>query len=137
MRRVQKEFGQNLEVTWKSFLLRPEPDPNRSLEKFKKYTGSWKRPASMETETIFKVWSTEEGPPSHSIPPHQVIKAAARVGPEAFELMHDRLFRAYFSENRNITDNQVLLELWTELGLPIEGLEEAEDPELLREIVSE
>ena len=28
----------------------------------------------------FRVWEGDAGPPSHSIPPHQVAKAAARLG---------------------------------------------------------
>ncbi|MBW2091953.1 MAG: DsbA family protein [Deltaproteobacteria bacterium] len=131
------EFGQDLEIAWRSFLLRPEPDPSRSLEKFKKYTESWKRPASMEPETVFRVWATEEGPPSHSIPPHLAVKAAACIGPEAFEQMHERLFKAYFSENRNITEENVLRELWLESGLPIDAMEKTKDMDLLREIIAE
>ena len=91
----------------------------------------------MEADTVFNVWSSEEGPPSHSIPPHLVIKAAARIGQEAFEQMHERLFKAYFSENRNITDEDVLRELWLEIGLPLDDMEKTKDPELLREILSE
>jgi len=124
-------------VVWRSFLLRPHPNPEGSLEVFKKYTESWKRPGSMEEETLFRVWSTEQGPPSHSIPPHLAAKAAAKVNPEAFERIHARLFEAYFSENRDITDTRVLLDLWKEVQLPIETFEETNDPELLQAIYSE
>jgi predicted DsbA family dithiol-disulfide isomerase len=136
LRRIHGEFDQDLEVDWKSFLLRPEPR-QVPLEEFKKYTESWRRPADMEEEAVFRVWSTDEGPPSHSIPPHVAAKAAASLGPEAFEKVHERLMRAYFTENRNITDTKVLHELWENLGLAREVLEKADNPEMLKEIFAE
>lgn len=64
-------------------------------------------------------------------------KAAARVGPEAFQALHRRLLQAYFSENRDITSTAVLRELWDELRLPAEGFPRQDSPELLREVLSE
>jgi len=109
----------------------------RSLEKFKKYTESWKRPAAMEKESVFQVWATDEGPPSHSIPPHLVAKAAAGLGAQAFEMVHERLLKAYFTENRDIAEPDVLNELWEELGLPSEAFEKSDDPEILKEVMTE
>ena len=91
----------------------------------------------MEKEAVFRVWSSDEGPPSHSVPPHFAAKTAARLGPEAFEKVHERLLKAYFTENRDITDAGVLQELWEELGLPSESLETSNDTEILNEIMSE
>ena len=91
----------------------------------------------MEKEAVFQVWSSDEGPPSHSIPPHLAAKAALKVGAEAFEKVHERLLKAYFTENRDITDAGVLGELWEELGLPPEGLDKSNDSEILKEVVTE
>jgi len=138
LKKVQAEVGDDLNLVWRSFLLRPEPDPNRTIEKFMEYTKSWGRPARMEPETVFMPWeSGEEGPPSHSFPPHQAAKIAARIGPEAFAKIHERLLRAYFSENRNITRRDVLDELWVDVGLPLEDLDDFDDPEIVRQIMSE
>lgn len=136
MRRIHGEFDQDLELDWKSFLLRPEPR-QVPLEEFKTYTESWRRPAEMEEEAVFRVWSTDEGPPSHSIPPHIAAKAAARLGAEAFEKVHERLMRAYFTENRNITDTKVLHELWENLALAPEALDKVDHSEILKEIFAE
>ena len=136
MRKIQEEFGKDLKVEWQSFLLRPEPREN-TLEEFKRYTESWKRPAGMEKGAVFRVWATEEGPPSHSFPPHQAAKVAAHLDSAAFDKFHDRLMKAYFTENRNITDIKVLRELWDELELPIEALDQFENPEILKEIITE
>jgi len=137
LHRLQAELGGELELEWRSFLLRPRPDPTRTLDKFRTYTRSWLRPAAEEPEAEFRVWESDEGPPSHSVPPHLVAKAAAAVGPDAFERMHRRLLRAYFAENRDITDAQTLRALWQELGLPAAVFERADDPEILRQVVDQ
>jgi hypothetical protein len=35
LRQLKKEFGDRVQIEWRSFLLRPRPDPGRTLEKFK------------------------------------------------------------------------------------------------------
>jgi len=86
---------------------------------------------------VFRPWLGDAGPPSHSVPPHLVAKAAAALGPDAFERMHLRLMRAYFSENQDITDPQVLRSLWLEQGLPEAAFERREDPALLEQVLDE
>ena len=95
------------------------------------------RPASESDSGEFRVWETAEGPPSHSIPAHRVAKAAARVGPEAFERMHWRLLRAYFTENRDISQTETLRMLWRELELPPEAFDVADDPAVLEQVMAE
>ncbi len=63
-----------------------------------------------------------------------MAKAAARIGPEAFEAIHERLLAAYFTDNRDITSEKVLLDIWVEAGLDPEAIREAEDPELVKEV---
>lgn len=91
----------------------------------------------MEEEAVFRPWATDEGPPSHSVPPHLAAKAAARISPRAFEKYHDLLMIAYFTENRNITDQRVLKEIWMNLDLPSEAFWVSEEDEVLREVVTE
>ena len=91
----------------------------------------------MEKEAVFRAWSTNEGPPSHSVPPHLAAKAAARLSPEAFEKYHDRLMIAYFTENRNITAEDVLREIWDSLGLPPEAFRLSEEKDILQEVLAE
>lgn len=137
LRRIGEEFGDRLQFEWRSFLLRPEPDPRRTLEKFRAYTQSWQRVAAEPDAPPFRVWQSNAGPPSHSIPPQLVAKAAAAVGPDAFHRMHARLLQAYFSENRDITDRETLLMLWRELALPGDAFGRSEDPALVRETVAQ
>jgi predicted DsbA family dithiol-disulfide isomerase len=126
-----------VEVEWRSYLLRPRPSGPRDLERFRTYTESWQRPAAEEDAGRFRTWQGEEGPPSHSLPAHAVAKAAAAIGPDAFRLVHARLLRAYFEENRDISADATLRGLWDELGLPPEGFLRRSDPELLRRVLEE
>jgi predicted DsbA family dithiol-disulfide isomerase len=124
-------------VEWRSFLLRPEPAARRSLEQFRAYTRAWTRPASEPDSGTFRVWEGEAGPPSHSIPPHLVSKAAAELGPEAFRAIHDCLLQAYFADSRDITDLETLRAIWREAGLPEDAFARHEDGALLEQVLSE
>lgn len=137
MRALEAEFGDRLVVEWRSFLLRPQPDPGRTLEKFRAYTRSWQRVAAEEPGAELRVWASDEGPPSHSVPPHLAAKAAAAVSAEGFARMHERLLRAYFTENRDITRLDTLRALWRESGLPDADFARSEDPELLKRVIDE
>ena len=137
MRRLEEEFGDALRVEWRSFLLRPEPRPGRDLEKFRSYTRSWQRPAEQADAGEFRPWQGDAGPPTHSVPPQRVAKAAARHGEAAFRRMHERLLRAYFSESRDVTDPDTLRELWIDAELPEQAFDRWTDPQLLQEVHEE
>lgn len=126
-----------IELVWKSFLLRPGPTPNRTLEKFRAYTHTWARPAAEADAPPFRIWQGDAGPPSHSIPPHLLAKAAAALGPDADRAMRERLFAAYFAENRDITDAATLRALWREAGLPLDALARAEEPAALEAVIAD
>ncbi len=130
-----------MQFDWRSYLLRPEPrrpgEPQRDLEKFRAYTQSWLRPAAEDDSGEFRVWQSDCGPPSHSVPAHRVSKAAARLGRQAFELIHERLMRAYFTENRDISRPATLQDLWHEVGLPADAFEVSRDPSILEEVLAD
>ena len=87
LRRLESEYAGRIELDFRAFLLRPEPRPAfgseehaaRALERFRRYTTSWERVAAEPDAGEFRVWASNAGPPSHSIPAHQVAKAAARL----------------------------------------------------------
>jgi predicted DsbA family dithiol-disulfide isomerase len=126
-----------LRVEWRSFLLRPQPQAGRSLEAFRAYTESWRRPAADADAGRFRVWATDEGPPSHSVPPHLVAKAAAELGQQAFHDIHERLLAAYFGDNRDITDRHTLTAIWTEAGLAPADIARASEPHVLDAVIAE
>lgn len=117
-------------------MLRPFPaTPPRTLDDFRRYTESWRRPAAEEPRAAFRVWQTDEGPPSHSVPPLLVSKAAERIDRDAWRRLHWLLLEAYFRDNRDVTSDPVLGALWVEAGLPAERFEERADPALAEEVV--
>ena len=142
---MESEYAGRIALDFRAFLLRPEPRPEfdreehaaRALEKFRRYTASWERVAADPDAGEFRVWASDEGPPSHSIPAHLVAKAAARLGDEAFRRMHERLLRAYFVESRDISAPEILRSLWRELDLAEDGFDAHRDPAIRREVLRE
>lgn len=137
LERVLAQYGDDVQLEWRTYLLRPQPDPSRTLEQFRRYTQSWLRPAAECDAPRFEPWHSDAGPPSHSVPPHLVSKAAAMLGRDAFRRMHCRLLEAYFTESRDITDADTLLTLWTEAGLPPEDFARTGDAAVLQQVVDE
>ena len=133
---LRDKFQGRVELEFRSFLLRPRPGA-RDLEKFRRYTESWRRVAADAPAGEFRVWTGDAGPPSHSIPPHLVAKAAATLGPDAFERMHRRLLHAYFAESLDVTDDATLAGLWKDVGLDAASFERREDPALLQLVLDE
>lgn len=141
LRGLEDEYAGVIELDWRSYLLRPDPrrssDPEAALEKFRRYTRSWERPAAEPESGDFTVWASDEGPPSHSVPAHLVSKAAKALGPETFRRLHDRMMRAYFTENRDISRRDVQADLWSELDLPGPALAVADEPATLDLVLRE
>lgn len=137
MDRLGEELGDRVRIEWRSFLLRPEPEPERDLDRFRQYTRSWLRPGAEPDSGTFRVWETDVGPPSHSVPPHRVAKAAATLGEEAFRGVHGRLLYAYFAQNRDITARDTLLEIWNEEGLPPGEFKRCDENKVLETILRE
>jgi len=137
LHRLEQELGDRVRLEWRTFLLRPHPRRNRTLEEFRAYTSSWLRPAQDEDAGAFRVWSTDVGPPSHSVPPHLVAKAAEELGPAAFRDIHERLLHAYFADNRDITDRDTLAAIWSEADLPAEELSRAWEPRIEEKVLAQ
>jgi len=134
---LEAECAGTLQLAWRSYLLRPRPQPGRDLHEFVRYTQGWLRPAAEPDAPRFRVWESSEGPPTHSIPAHVVARAARRRSESAGRAMHERLLRAYFEENRDISREPVLAALWAECGLPEDGFAASRDPELERETIDD
>lgn len=117
-------MGDRITVEWKSFLLRAEPKTD-DHDAFVEYTTSWLRPAEMEAEAHFTVWASAESQPDSSIPAQVAFKTVEAIAPELAKPFHDRLMTAYFTENRNISNSDVLMELAGDVGVDTAALEEA------------
>jgi predicted DsbA family dithiol-disulfide isomerase len=136
---VEDALGGAVAIEWRSFLLRPQPRTRspEALERFRAYTRGWLRVAQDEPRAPFRVWQGDAGPPTHSLPPHLVAKAAAALGEAPGRRMRERLFLAYFSESRDVTEAATLHALWRELELPERAFEHAGEPALARQVWAE
>lgn len=114
---LKERLGDKITIEWRSFLLRTEPKTT-SQEKFVEYTNSWQRCAASAPEAHFTTpWASDNPGPSSSLPAQIAWKASANFGAEAQEKLHAALLRAYFTDNRNISDWDVLADIAEETGL--------------------
>jgi predicted DsbA family dithiol-disulfide isomerase len=120
---LQREVGDVLTIEWRSFLLRPHAE-DRPLDKFTRYTQSWARPADAEPLAAFTTpWTGAHGPPSDSRPSAIAGKAALHeFGTDGFDRFHLALMRAYFADNRTISERAVILDVATAAGLDAAAL---------------
>lgn len=122
---LAERLGDRVTITWKSFLLRTEPKTT-SLDKFVDYTRSWQRPADTEPEAKFTTpWASGNTPPNSSIPAQVAWKIAAAYGPEVQDAFHHALLEAYFTDNRDISDWEVLSAIAADHGIPTDEFNEA------------
>lgn len=119
-----EQMGDRVAVDWKAFLLRPEPKTGERSA-FVEYTKSWLRPAELEPEAKFTVWASDEDQPSSSVPAQVAFKAVEAIAPERAKPFHDRIMRGYFTENRNISNSEVLMELANDVGVDVTELASA------------
>jgi predicted DsbA family dithiol-disulfide isomerase len=124
-----------LRLVWKSYLLRPRAEP-KPLDRFRRYTESWLRPAAQADAGEFRVWATDEAPPSHSVPPAVAVKAAARQ--HAFDRYHRALMHGYFARNLDVTARATMLLVAAECDLDeVRFARDLDDPELIGEVVAD
>ena len=78
----------------------------------------------MEPAATFRVWAGDAAQPASSLPAQVAAKLVAEEFPNRSMPFHRRLLEAYFAENRNIADNDELLQLATEVGIDATRLRE-------------
>ena len=137
LERVADELAGAVQLEWRSYLLRPQPEPGRSLDKFRAYTESWLRPAAEPDSGTFRVWQGDAGPPTHSVPPHLVAKAAATLGDDAFRRMHHALLEAYFAAQPRHLRSRDAARAVAEVGLPAADFARADEPRFLEQTLAE
>ncbi len=137
LERLRDEMRREVELTLvrKAYLLRPYPEP-KPMDRFRRYTESWLKPAGQPDAGEFRVWATDEAPPSHSIPPNVAVKAAGWQG--ELERYHMALMHAYFARNLNVTARENILRVAAECGLDTGRFEnDFDDPALAEQVLSE
>ena len=121
--KVKEKLGDKIEINFKSFPLAIEHDPNR---RFNSYTAeAWHRAnleaAEAEDAICLKPWRfNDETYPKSSMPAQIASKCALMQGKEPFDRFHLALMKAYFEQNKDVSDTDVLLPLARDAGLDIE-----------------
>lgn len=117
--------GDGVRVVWKSFQLQPDAvnDPSKnSLQNLVERKG-WTMEAALAAatnlaergKTVGLEFDFANTKVANTFDAHRLAHFAASRG--LGDAMHERLFRAYFTEGRNIGDHGTLVELATEAGL--------------------
>ena len=95
-------------------------DPRRSHATSRSsgsYAQSWHRCADAEPGAEFRYWDGDAAPPSYSLPPLVATKVAATFGTDAFDVYHRALLRAYFVDNRTVSEPAVAVDVAVAVGL--------------------
>lgn len=124
---------QDIEIVWKSYQLQPDAPENISQTPYEllaeKYGMSVE--LSMERHRMVTEQAAEVGldyhfdiaKPANTFKAHQLTKLAATVGRE--DAAEEALFKAYFTEGKNINDVSTLAEIGAGIGIGKDAVREA------------
>ncbi|MBW1853642.1 MAG: DsbA family protein [Deltaproteobacteria bacterium] len=133
LNRLEDEFKGSLAVSWKSYLIREE-----GVTVFDEYIAShFKRANEHEESITFNPWKS--GPyPTWGMPALKAIKAAAPQGKEKQDRFHLAVMKAFYTDGRDISNEQVLEKVAEEEGLITEEFSrEFNNPKWERIVYSE
>ena len=142
LERVKAKLGEATEIDWRSFELRPEPEPT----------------LDPNAEYLHRVWNQSVFPMAQDrglsmmkLPPvqprsrkaHEAAEYAREMG--LLDAMNRALFKAFFEDGRDLADIETLLDIGRSVELDEKGLREAlgngrhtqrvlEDEQLARQI---
>jgi predicted DsbA family dithiol-disulfide isomerase len=112
-------------IVWKSFQLNPDmrTEPGKSITQYLMEKKGWSlEQTRSQHERLTQVaadlgliYDFDRAVVANSFDAHRLVQLAKRDG--LGDAMEERLFKAYFSEGRNIADHATLVELSREAGL--------------------
>jgi predicted DsbA family dithiol-disulfide isomerase len=117
---LKREYGERLELRWKSFALVPEADLGRTFNAHA--AEAWaKARANAQTEGMtFLERLPGTAMPTSSLPALEGAKCAAAQGDEAFERYHLALLEAYFTRALDISQAAMLIDLARQAELDVD-----------------
>jgi predicted DsbA family dithiol-disulfide isomerase len=120
--RIQREFGDEVQVDWRAFELRPDPaptlDPNGDY--LRRIWGQSVYPMAEERGLSLRLQPVQP----RSRKAFEAVAFAREVG--QFDAMHRALFRAFFEEGRDLADLAVLVDIGQSVGLKSDDLQTAQ-----------
>jgi predicted DsbA family dithiol-disulfide isomerase len=117
---LKQEYGERLELRWKSFALVPEADPGRTFNAHAAEAWANARVNAQAEGTTFLERSPGATMPTSSLPALEAAKCAAAQGGEAFERYHLALLEAYCTRAQDISQAAILIELARQAELDVE-----------------
>jgi predicted DsbA family dithiol-disulfide isomerase len=118
-----------VEIAWKSFQLNPDMEtvPGKSINAYLAEKKGWSPEQTRQVhERLTKaaaeaglLYDFDKAVVANSFDAHRLVQLAKRHG--LGDAMEERLFKAYFSEGRNIADHGTLLALAADAGLDRAG----------------
>ena len=118
------------DVTWRPFEIHPEvPEEGMPVEQLPYPPDVWARmQESLRAHAEAEGLEVDRRPKVSNT--HRALSAGAYAQaeePHRFPAFHERLFKAYFAEGRDLGDPEVIVELAREAGLDVEALTAALD----------
>lgn len=118
----------DLEVEWSFFEIHPDnPAEGKPVSELGYPPEQWQRMMT-NLEAMAKKDGLELAPRSFTTNSHRAMllaEAAKDLDAETFQLLHKRLFFAYFAEQKNIGDEDVLRKIAAEVGIPRDVVDRA------------
>lgn len=119
-------------VVWKSFQLNPDmkTEPGKTINQYLADIKGWSldeakrmndRVTAMASE-VGLTYDFDKAVVANSWDAHRLIQLAKQHN--LGDAVEERLFRAYFTEGRDTSDQATLLELGTEIGIPTTDIEQ-------------
>lgn len=114
---LKDQLGDKIRIEWKSFMLRPSEQGRKSRQEFLEYSKLWAPMRDLDPRlSVTSPWGTENSHPSHSLPALAASKLIRAFGEEIEDDFHHGMFKAYFLENRTISDLDVITAVAVEAG---------------------
>lgn len=141
----QIDPGVVIKIEWHSFQLDPDitSQPGVDVYTYLAERKGWTRDYTISVHNRVVQWAKEVGLDyrfdlavvANSFRAHQLIQLAKTKG--LGHLAEERLFRAYFTEGKNVDDIPTLISLGVEIGLSQTDIESAMDTKLFAEAVKQ
>ncbi len=124
LKKIKEEYREKVDIQYRVFMLRPAPDPSTVFNDYRK--NNWRNANAHLDSGDFTMWeNNEEEFPNCSMPSAEAGLAARFQGAEAWDRFHDNLLVAFFTENRNISDKEVVHDVAKESGLDMDRFHDA------------
>jgi len=119
------EHKEEVEIVWKSFQLNPDmkTDPKKNINQYLAEIKGWSLDQAKEmndrvtgiAKAVGLQYDFDKAIVANSFDAHRLIQFAKSEGKG--DAAEERLFKAYFTEGKNISDHSILIHLASEIGL--------------------